>query len=76
MVGSQQPLLPVIFTAYGDESDPGPMPISMNALIEGYPAPGSGDRHVLVLVNSNYRLHGLYNSAFGRAPATVNITVH
>ena len=40
-----QPLVPVKFTEYGSESDPGPMPIPANALIEGYPAPGDGDRH-------------------------------
>jgi hypothetical protein len=62
VVGSQQGALPVVFTAYGDESDPGPMPIPVTAEIEGYPAPGSGDRHVLVLDNSNCWLYELYNS--------------
>jgi hypothetical protein len=55
-------MLPVVFTAYGDESDPGPMPIPVTAEIEGYPAPGSGDRHVLVLDNNNCWLYELYNS--------------
>ena len=50
------------FTAYGDESDPGPMPIPSNALIEGDPNPGSGDRHVLALDNSNCFLYELYSS--------------
>ena len=62
VVGSQQGMLPVVFTAYGDESDPGPMPIPVTAEIEGYPAPGSGDRHVLVLDNNNCWLYELYNS--------------
>ena len=62
VVGSQQGPLPIIFTAYGDESDPGPMPIPVSALIEGYPAPGSGDRHVLVLDNNNCWLYELYSS--------------
>jgi hypothetical protein len=62
VVGSQQGPLPVVFTAYGDESDPGPMPIPVSALIEGYPAPGSGDRHVLVLDNNNCWLYELYSS--------------
>ena len=53
VVGSQQSPADITFTAYGDESDPGPMPIPQNAPIEGYPAPGNGDRHVLVLDNSN-----------------------
>jgi len=35
--------------AYASEDDPGPMPVPSNALIEGYPKPGTGDRHVLVL---------------------------
>jgi hypothetical protein len=62
VVGSQQGPVPIIFTAYGDESDPGPMPIPVSALIEGYPAPGSGDRHVLVLDNNNCWLYELYSS--------------
>jgi len=62
VVGSQQGPVPIVFTAYGDESDPGPMPIPVSALIEGYPAPGSGDRHVLVLDNNNCWLYELYNS--------------
>lgn len=44
-----QPKVPVKIVAYKNESDPGPMPIPPNALIEGYPNPGDGDRHVLVL---------------------------
>ena len=55
----------VNFTAYGDESDPGPMPVPSDAPIEGYPNPGTGDRHVLVLDNNNCWLYELYNSAAG-----------
>jgi hypothetical protein len=62
VVGSQQPPVTVNFTAFGSESDPGPMPIPVTALIEGYPTP-TGDRHVLVLDNSNCFLYELYNSA-------------
>ena len=62
VVGSQQAVLPIVFTAYGDESDPGPMPIPVTADIEGYPAPGNGDRHVLVLDNNNCWLYELYSS--------------
>jgi len=62
VVGAQQAMLPINFTAYGDESDPGPMPIPVTAQIEGYPAPGSGDRHVLVLDSSNCWLYELYSS--------------
>jgi hypothetical protein len=62
VVGSQQRMVPISFTAYGDESDPGPMPIPVTADIEGYPAPGNGDRHVLVLDNNNCWLYELYSS--------------
>jgi hypothetical protein len=62
IVSTGQPLLDVSFTAYGSESDPGPMPIAVTAPIEGYPNPGSGDRHVLVLDNSNCFLYELYSS--------------
>ena len=62
VVGSGQPPVPIDFTAYGDESDPGPMPVPSDAPIEGYPNPGSGDRHVLVLDNSNCWLYELYSS--------------
>lgn len=38
------------------------MPIPSNAPIEGYPHPGHGDRHVLVLDSDNCWLYELYNS--------------
>ena len=62
IVESASPLVKVSFTAYGSESDPGPMPIPSNAPIEGYPKPGNGDRHVLVLDRDNCYLYELYNS--------------
>jgi hypothetical protein len=62
VVGSSQPPVNIDFTAYGDESDPGPMPVPANAPIEGDPNPGSGDRHVLVLDNANCWLYELYSS--------------
>jgi hypothetical protein len=48
--------------AYADESDPGPMPIPATALIEGYPNPPAGDRHVLVLEKDGCWLYELFNS--------------
>ena len=51
------------FNQSADESDPGPMPIPASAPIEGYPNPGNGDRHVLVLDNSNCFLYELYASS-------------
>jgi hypothetical protein len=38
------------------------MPIPKNAPIEGYPNPGNGDRHVLVLDRDNCWLYELYSS--------------
>jgi hypothetical protein len=62
VVDSTQPLIPINYTAYGSESDPGPMPIPLTAPIEGYPNPGNGDRHVLVLDTSTCFLYEIYNS--------------
>jgi hypothetical protein len=61
VVDGTQPLIPIDYQAYGSESDPGPMPIPLAAPIEGYPNPGTGDRHVLVLDNSNCFLYELYS---------------
>jgi len=63
VVGAAQSPVSINFTAYGDESDPGPMPIPANAQIEGYPNPGNGDRHVLVLDNSGCFLYELYSAS-------------
>ena len=60
IVESGSPLITVKFTEYGDESDPGPMPIPADAPIEGYPKPGNGDRHVLVLDRDTCWLYELY----------------
>src|ERR1019366_6993713 len=55
-----QAKVPVKLTEYPGNSDPGPMPIPANALIEGYPKPGNGDRHVLVLDQGSCWLYELY----------------
>jgi hypothetical protein len=62
IVGAGQAPVKINFTAYGDESDPGPMPIPASAPIEGYPSPGSGDRHVLVLDNDKCWLYEMFGS--------------
>ncbi len=62
IVASGAPFVTINFTAYYSESDPGPMPVPRNAPIEGYPAPGDGDRHVLVLDRDNCWLYELYNA--------------
>lgn len=48
VVPRDQPLVPITFTAWPDESDPGPYPVPPDAPIEGG-AGASGDRHVLVV---------------------------
>src|ERR1700722_14208203 len=45
---------------YGDESDPGPYPVPLNAPIEGN---GQGDSHVLVVDKDNDILYELYNAS-------------
>lgn len=65
VVSSAQAKVPVSFTDYGDESDPGPYPIPPNAPIEGQPANGSafgGDRHVLVIDRDANRLYETGNA--------------
>jgi hypothetical protein len=61
VVGAGQPRLPIHYTAYGDESDPGPFPVPANAPVEG--GNGSdGDRHVLVVDRSSCTLYELYRA--------------
>lgn len=48
VVPATQPLVPIGFDAYGDESDPGPYPIPPGAPVEGG-LDSEGDRHVLVV---------------------------
>jgi hypothetical protein len=62
VVDSTQAPITINFTEFGDESDPGPMPIPLNAPIEGDPDP-SGDQHVLILDNANCWLYELYNAS-------------
>lgn len=69
VVGGAQGNVPINFTAYGDESDPGPMPVPSNAPIEGYPNPGTGDRHVLVLDNRTCFLYEMFSSYPGTSGA-------
>ncbi len=61
VVSGTQPLVGVNFTAYGDESDPGSMPVPGSAPIEGGSG-STGDRHVLVLDNANCFLYELDRS--------------
>jgi hypothetical protein len=63
VVAGTQAKVNVTLNAFADESDAGPKPISSNALIEGYPKPGNGDRHVLVLDKDGCWLYELYNAS-------------
>ena len=47
-VDAGTPDVPIVYDAYGSESDPGPFPIPPDAPIEGGPS-GTGDRHVIAL---------------------------
>jgi hypothetical protein len=58
VVKRAQAKVPVHFSEYGAESDPGPYPIPPGAPIEG--AGEAGDRHVLVLQQGSCRLYELY----------------
>jgi hypothetical protein len=63
VVGPGQPKLPVNYTAYGEESDPGPFPVPGAAPVEG--GNGSdGDRHVLSVDRGACRLYELYRAFF------------
>ena len=66
VVAGTQAKVPVTLGAFFDESDPGPEPISSNALIEGYPKPGNGDRHVLVLEKDSCWLYELYHASLSK----------
>ena len=63
-----QTKMPVIFRGngyddnYGNESDPGPYPIPLNAPVEGN---GTGDSHVLGVDLDNGILYELYNASVG-----------
>jgi hypothetical protein len=57
VVPGTQPRVPITFTDYGDESDPGPYPIPPNAPVEA-----GSDRHVLVLDSGNCKLYEMYNA--------------
>lgn len=70
VVPAGQPLVTISYGTdgadYSDESDPGPMPIPLDAPIEGGsaadPDPASGDRHVLVVQQGDCVLYELYNA--------------
>jgi hypothetical protein len=60
VVSFGQAKVPVSFD-YADESDPGPYPIPANAPIEGG-ANATGDRHVIVVDTSAWKLYELFDA--------------
>jgi hypothetical protein len=55
VVPETQPLVPITYNAYGDESDPGPFPIPLDAPVEG-----GSDRHVLTIRAGTCELFELF----------------
>jgi len=66
VVGTGRPKLPIHYTAYGEESDPGPFPVPSGAPVEGG-SRSDGDRHVLVVDRSTCTLYELYRAFFSRS---------
>jgi hypothetical protein len=61
VVSGSQAKVQINFTAYGDESDPGPYPVPPNAPVEGG-ASSTGDRHVIVIDRDAWKLYELYSA--------------
>lgn len=61
VVSGNQAKVAINYTAYGDESDPGPFPIPGDVLVEGGPN-SSGDRHVIVVDRDNWKLYELFSA--------------
>lgn len=57
-VTGSQPKVPINFTAFGDQSDPGPYPIPLNAPVEA-----GSDAHVIAVDTTNCMLYELYSAA-------------
>ncbi len=62
VVPADQKPVPITFTAYGDESDPGPYPIPPDARVEGARDGADGDRHVIVVQRGACKLYELYRA--------------
>lgn len=60
IVGRGQPKVPIRFSEFGEESNPGPYPVPPGAPVEG--AGEAGDRHVLVLQKGSCKLYELYSA--------------
>lgn len=60
VVDANQQRVPITYDAYGDESDPGPFPIPLDARVEGVSGATSGDRHVIAVQRDTCELFELY----------------
>lgn len=58
VVPATQPPLPITFTAYGDESDPGPYPVPLTAPVEA-----GSDAHVLAVQQGTCQLYEMFGAA-------------
>lgn len=58
VVAGTQPLVPINFTEFGNQSDPGPYPIPSNAPVEA-----GSDAHVLVVDKDHCMLYELYHAS-------------
>lgn len=71
VVGSNQPLVPIIWDLYADESDPGPWPVPENPFIEtvfDWRDQTPGDRHMLIIdtiANILYETGNVYKDSEG-----------
>lgn len=61
VVDKSQAKVAINYTDYGDESDPGPFPVPLNAPIEGGSG-ADGDRHVLVIDKDAKILYELFSA--------------
>jgi hypothetical protein len=62
VVSGSQPKVPITFTAYGDESDPGPYPVPPDAPVEA-----GSDHHVIVVDGDNCILYEMFNAVYNGA---------
>ncbi len=72
VVGEDQPLAPITFVDYPEESDPGPWPIPKDPYIEtvfDWRDTDEGDRHMLIVDSSNQMLYETGN-VYGNSSGT------
>lgn len=67
VVPADEPMVPVAYDAFGDESDAGPFPLPLGAPIEGGRDATSGDRHAIALRQGTCELFELYVARPGAA---------